>query len=229
MHDPWSNGGRRRFVERAGASASPMRARSVLVSLLSSTAMAFAWACGGHDVHSNEVASPTADASAPPSGDTSGVADEPSTPGESANDAGDFVLGCSGPDAATGEGAPVARYDASACADVATIDAGACPTDKIAFRMCNACLNDGAVELCVNDGDDATLCAVRAIAPDITVLSTSKGRIGCSSRQRLVLIPVDKKDCTGPNRWTATDGLWSRICALAALAGVEKIAPTFYE
>ncbi|WP_394825594.1 hypothetical protein [Pendulispora albinea] len=135
------------------------------------------------------------------------------------------------PGAPTGKGAPIAKYDASACGSVPTVGAGTCPTEKIAFAQCKACENDGYVELCVESNDTATRCAIKAIAPQAEFHPGSAGRAQCdSAHQTLTMIPLDKsRDCPSARHEATTDSSWSRICALASLAKVKKIVPTFFE
>ena len=118
--------------------------------------------------------------------------------------------------------------DASACGAVATLDASACHIEKLLLPMCMSCFNDGYVEICVDSNDVATLCAVAAIAPDREVLQGFGGRLGCTTQQTLVLIPMHKeRDCL-ERYGMPTDAAWAKICAIAGLANVAVIGPTFF-
>ena len=62
-----------------------------------------------------------------------------------------------------------------------------------------------------------TLAEVQAIEPDVRVLKSSKGRVGCSDTEWLCIVNTHDPD-------------WRRkLYAIAALSYVQRIEETFYE
>lgn len=115
--------------------------------------------------------------------------------------------------------------------DASTTDATSptCLTDKLRFTQETACVNDGSVELCIANGDDATRDAVLAIAPTTVCQAGSAGRAGCdTTTDALCLVPIDPSECTD-RHGAMLEAAWSRICAIAALDAVREIVPTWFE
>ncbi len=110
-----------------------------------------------------------------------------------------------------------------------TVDAVAtCPTSKIAFAQSQGCLNDGSVEFCLAKGDNATLDAIRAFAPNVGC-ATSAGRAQCdTATQVLCLVPTRGDNCVATHG-ALTDSAWARLCRIAAQPAVTRIVATWAE
>jgi hypothetical protein len=152
-------------------------------------------------------------------------------------------FGCS--DASSGPDDPAAGkadYSDDAPADAGSSDGGgtdggpidggqACRSDKITFDQAHGCFNDGSIEFCLPDGDDAAREYVRKVAPTAICYPDhpSRGRAGCVPETHyLCMLPHGVGDCVEP--WPAmSDQAWARTCDLAAHDAIERIVPTWFE
>ena len=139
-----------------------------------------------------------------------------------------LALGC-GDDTAD---APVTG-DAPATTDATPLDdapAGACPTAEIKFTQATGCVNDGAVEFCIPDGNARLVAQLEAYEMAISC-APGGGRADCLATPNLLL-------CFYPTRFpqqceamhgAMTDPTWQDMCAIAALPEVTAIVPTILE
>lgn len=106
--------------------------------------------------------------------------------------------------------------------------AGACPTDKIAFTQAAGCGNDGSNEFCIPKSDAATRKEVQRIAATVTC-SPGRGRARCDpERQDLCFFPTDASTCTSPHG-ALTETAWAQHCQIATLPQVPQIVHTIFE
>jgi hypothetical protein len=137
-----------------------------------------------------------------------------------------LVVGC-------GDQASGVRIDAAVDAPPDVAAQLACTTgheDKIKFDYATSCGNDGSVEFCIPANDASVMSAVAAISPTITC-NAGGGRANCLASPGLLL-------CTYPTQYPGqclssygamTVGVWSDMCALAALPQVTEIVRTILE
>jgi hypothetical protein len=105
----------------------------------------------------------------------------------------------------------------------------ACDMAKFSFTQESGCVNDGWVEFCAEKAGAPVLTALRALAPDVSIVEGQIGRAGCNeATEYLVSQPVREADCKA-KYGALTDSAWNTLCALSQVKETKHFVPGFAE
>jgi len=102
--------------------------------------------------------------------------------------------------------------------------------EKIMFARTESCVNDGAVEWCIPDRNNAELLATLATISSKIHCALGGGRANCGSGgQLLCSYPTNYPEECSSRHGQMTPEVWDDICAVAARSEVVEIVPMFAE